>query len=117
MPPSHRSGRVVSGPKKPTLPQRVAKFDPASALLSSSAAKAAVCSAAKRFLWCSPLFVHVRSSCINKELTYAPDRAKPPQAGIRYGTKPWDRSAADNGSVDSERGGHGQADWAHEDDC
>ena len=38
-------GPVVSGPKNPTLPQRVAKFDPTSTPSSSSAAKAAVCSA------------------------------------------------------------------------
>jgi len=30
MPASHKSGRVVSGPKNPTLPQRVVKVDPTS---------------------------------------------------------------------------------------
>jgi hypothetical protein len=41
-------GRVVGGPKNPTLPQRVVKFDPTSAPSSFSSAKAAVCSAPNR---------------------------------------------------------------------
>jgi hypothetical protein len=40
-------GRTVIGPKKPTLPQRIAKFEPTSSP-SSSAAKLATCSAPKR---------------------------------------------------------------------
>ncbi len=47
MPLFHRSGRTDKGPKKPTLPQFVAKFIPASAP-SCSAAKEAICSAPKR---------------------------------------------------------------------
>jgi hypothetical protein len=46
---SHRSGRTVNGPKNPTLPQLVAKFDPTSSP-STIAAKAACGSAAKRVL-------------------------------------------------------------------
>jgi len=47
--PRRSPGQISSvSPKEPTLPQRVAKFDPTSAPSSSAAAKAAVCSAENR---------------------------------------------------------------------